>query len=204
MSKVFLVGASQEARTVANLLMDANPLVEIEVLVERGFGEIGTKFHGLHVFGYTEALTEMAVTGQLVVAETNPQRKAAVVAFLHAARLEGRIWSMKTVKAPTAVIASSAKIGPGSIVMPGAIIMDGAEIGPNVFIGPGVIVGAEARVSDFATLQAGTNLGAKVYVGIGGVCGLGAVVSANRRVGAWSQVLDGYQLRKDLAPGKTT
>jgi len=204
MSKVFLVGASQEARTVANLLMDANPLVDIEVLADRGYGEIGTTFHGLRIIGFTEALAEMPVTGQLVFTNPDPVQRAAALTPVLSARQEKRVWPIRSVKAPTAVIASSAKIGVGSIVMPGALIMDGAELGSHVMIGSGVIVGAEARVCDFATLQAGVVLGAKAYVGKGGLCGLAAVVSANRRVGAWSQVLDGFHLRKDLAPGKTT
>lgn len=204
MNRVFIVGACQESRTVANLLMEKNPLVDIEVLVERGRGEVGSSFHGLHVKGYAEVLAELPVTGSLVFADVDPTSRVASVGHMLAAREQQRAWPVKTVRATTAAIAASAKIGNGSIVFPGAVIMDGAEIGSYVMIGPGAIIGAEAKVSDFATLQAGSILGMKSYIGKGGICGLGAVVSSSRRVGAWSQVLDGFHVRKDLPPGKSS
>lgn len=202
MNRIYLIGASQEARSISNVLFDANPLAEVEILVERGHGEVGTMFHGLHVFGYTEALLELPVIASLVFADPDPKQRASAHGWVEQARSKGRVWPIRSIKAGTAMVASSVKLGTGSVVLPGAIVMDGAEIGSYVMVGPGVIVGAEARVGDYSTLQAGSVLGAKAYVGRGGLCGLGAVVAANRKVGAWSAVSDGYHLKRDLAPGK--
>jgi acetyltransferase-like isoleucine patch superfamily enzyme len=198
-NRVYLLGATQEARTIANLLLSKFPLMDLEVFVRKGHGEVGSTFHGMHVKGMWEAFQEMRlVEAYVVFADPDPKARA------EARQIVPQYWPVGAVTAPTAVVASSAKIGKGSIVFPGALIQDGVEIGDYVMVGPGVIVGAESVVGDFSTLKAGTILGEKVYVGRGGLCGLGAVVSAKRRMGPWSAVLDAFHLRKDLAPGASS
>ena len=173
-------------------------------MVEKGFGEIGSKFHGLHIVGYTSALAEMLPIGLLIFSQADPLRKVKAEAFVAQAHREGRWWRYKSVVSPQSFVATSVKVGDGSVIMPGVVVLDGARIGNHVFLGANATISADAEVRDFASVMSGAIVGPKGYVGTGALCGMGSITLANLKVGAWSQVTPGTVLRKDLPAGKRT
>ena len=199
MSTYFLLGAGVESHAIVEILTDLNPLVEIGYLVEKGFGELGTKVEGFPIKGYLEALQEIQPTRSIIPAILDPVKRMEATVRVDSSPYK---WRYASVRSRHAMISKSAFIGSGAVIMPGAVICEGSHIAKFSYIGHGAIIGPGAQVRAFATILAGANLAPKSYIGQGGFIGMGSIIQHGRRIGAWSKVLDASLVTKDVSPGE--
>ncbi len=81
--------------------------------------------------------------------------------------------------APSAVIASSAKIGENVSIGANAVIEEGAEIGDNAIIGAGCFIGKNAKIGSHTKLWANVNIYHEVEIGSYCLIQSGAVIGGD-------------------------
>ena len=199
--RFFIVSSGADGRNTAAILRavyDAQgKKYQAGYLVEKGFGEVGSKIGQHTVVATTDALGVIPPNRKLIVPTADTRRRLEVCTL---ARQHGWPFAASLLH-PDVQVLGIVRTGVNVVIHPGAILYDGVEIGDHVTIGPRAVLGADATVSDYACIGAGAILERRAYVGKGGVVETGTIVSQERRIGAWAKAGAGCVVEQDVAPG---
>ncbi len=105
-----------------------------------------------------------------------------------------------TVRHPSALVSSGARLGRGCQFLPGCIVNVGAVLGSNVIVNSGAIVEHDCVLGDDVHIATGARLASTVTVGAGAHVGVGASIVQCRRIGEWAVVGAGAAVVSDVPP----
>ncbi len=107
---------------------------------------------------------------------------------------------LATLVAPSAFVASSARIGFGCVVYPHCFIGSNAVLNDHVFALSGCIINHDDHLEDHVALASGVLLAGSVHVEANAYLGQGCMVRQNLRIGHSSFIGMGSVVVKDVPP----
>jgi UDP-perosamine 4-acetyltransferase len=105
-----------------------------------------------------------------------------------------------TVKAPSALCSSYARVGLGCQLLPGSVVNARASIGKNVIVNSGAIVEHDCILGDHVHVATGARLASTVNVETGAHIGAGATVRQLISIGEAAVIGAGAVVVKDVPP----
>jgi sugar O-acyltransferase (sialic acid O-acetyltransferase NeuD family) len=206
--KIVLAGAGAFALEVEQYILDCNGsgrgLLDSDGCVARLATLAGVHFtgHGRLDDFQTRSLAVLAADAELpadvhfLVAIGSAEARRQV---WHA--LRARSARFATLVHPTAVLAATARIGSGTILCPFAFIGPLVTLGQNVLLNTYASIGHDGAVGDHSVLSPYACVNG--HGSLGEACFLGsrAVVTPQRRIGAFSKISAGAIAFNDAEPG---
>ena len=107
---------------------------------------------------------------------------------------------MATLVAPSAFVATTARIGAGCVVYPHCFIGSNAVLGDQIFVLSGCTINHDDHLEDHVTLASGVLLAGSVHVEANSYLGQGCMVRQGLRIGHDSLVGMGSVVVKDVPP----
>jgi len=180
---------------------------------------LGIDIHGLEIADIVNSAGEYRIIGFVSDADDFPAThggypilgSASVLAdYPHAMRVPMHTWKDSTniknwvnIIAPSAFIASTAKLGVGCVVYPNCFIGAKARLGNGVFMLSGSIVNHDNIIEDRVIITSGVTLAGSVTVKSGAYLGQACNVRQYLTIGKKSTVGMGAVVTKDVLGGVT-
>lgn len=108
-----------------------------------------------------------------------------------------------TIRHPSAVCSTWAKIGGGSVMFPMSVVNAGTALGVNVIVNTSAVIEHDCRIDDHVHIASGATLSGYVRVGECAHVGAGATVREGLTVGKGALVGAGAAVVRDVPPQTT-
>jgi len=108
-------------------------------------------------------------------------------------------FSFASVRHPTAVVSSTARIGDGTVIGAGCVIAAHTRVGAHVIVNRGSLIGHHTTIGDYVTISPGANIAGVVTVGEGAYVAMGAIVIDRITVGVHAVIGAGAVVTRDVA-----
>jgi UDP-perosamine 4-acetyltransferase len=199
--RIVIVGAGGHAREVMEILLSCQRAgVDVEPI---GFVHDGSNvpetLNGVPVLGNLEWLDgiDRADLG-VICAVGTPS-----VCFMLAERVRASGFRVAHAIAPTAWIATSAKVGEGVMIFPNVVVNANAVIGDHVSLNVGSSVSHDSSVGPFCSVGPGARLAGNVILGARCFVGMGANVVHGVSIGDGCVIGAGSVVLQDLPAAVT-
>jgi acetyltransferase-like isoleucine patch superfamily enzyme len=189
-SQVFLIGLHRDNAPIAKVLSS----YECSVLVAPGEARVGGRASGLLVAGYYDILTQIAPTRPVVIAATNPFRRATLFSRVP------KGWKFLTVVSESIKQKTNTAIGDGCVVHEGAVLLKSrldqqVTIGRDCFINE-CVIGEFSSIHSNALVLPGVNIGRGVRVGHH------ATINEGVTIGNWCEVSPNATVTRNMKDGE--
>lgn len=192
---IMVIGAGGHARVVADALIECGR--DVVGFIDSDPHKVGTTIMGRPVAA-EDKLAEVATrTSHLLV--------NGIGGVLHTRlrkqvqeRLETNGWRFTSVRHPSAILASQAKVSHDSQLLAGSIVQAGARAGRGNIVNTGAIVEHDCVIDDWVHLAPAATLCGNVTIGAGSVVGARAVIIQGIRIGADTLVGAGAVVIRDF------
>lgn len=196
MDKIFLIGASEHAKVVMDVI-EKEGKHKILGLID-SYKPAGEQVFGYEILGAENTLVNLfkngTITGGIITIGDNWTR------HLVAEKIRALLPEFNFVTAihPFAVIARGVTIGAGSVLMAGVIINSKSKIGEHCILNTKSALDHDCEMGDFSSLAPGVTTGGKVSIGAFSAISLGANIIHGVKIGKHSVVGAGAVVLKDI------
>jgi UDP-perosamine 4-acetyltransferase len=199
--RIVIVGAGGHAREVMEILLSCQRVgedVEPIGFVDDG-SSVSETLNGLPVLGNLEWLEGIDRANLGVICAVGTPS----VCFTLAERVRTSGFRVANAIAPTAWIATSAKVGEGVMIFPNVVVNANAVIGDHVSLNVGSSVSHDSRVGPFCSVGPGARLAGNVILGARCFVGMGANVVHGVSIGDGCVIGAGSVVLQDLPAAVT-
>lgn len=191
MKELIILGAGPHAREMADIIEQINRVEPTWDLLGFLVPESQVSLVGAELSGYS-VLDAFAALERFPDAFLVPEYNCGFAGFSR-----GR---MASLIAPTAFVASTARVGKGCVIYPNCFVGHDAELGDRVFVLSGSIINHDDRLEDDVTLGSNVSLAGYVHVEAGCYLGQACTIRQQLRLGRGSLIGMGSVVIADVPP----